>query len=201
MAEALWFDGPGLDDPREVEFVEALVQAASAGSFAGVGPQDTLRAAQPKDYGPGVRVGLVIPKLTCRCRVVRASYEPGDEWTPPTLLSDWSDGMVSSDLVGGYDGPSNDTDLWVPGIFAPPSVCAGWVSAWFKRQLARPVVRREWDQPASEPGASLLGRARKSAAIEWYVTEPDEYLGGRGTFGRWAHPATSHPRGSRTPLN
>ena len=83
-------------------------------------------------------MGLVIPKLTCRCRVVRASYEPGDEWTPPTLLSDWSDGMDPSDLVGGYDGPSNDTDLWVSGIFAPPSVCAGWVSAWFKR-LSSPV--------------------------------------------------------------
>ena len=186
MAEASWFDGPGLDDPQELEFVEALVRAASAGSLAGVDPKDTYRDAQAKGYGPGVRVGLVIPKLTCPHRVLRVSYEAGDRWTAPTLLSDWSDGINHRDPPGGYDGPSNDTDLWVCGLFAPPSVCAGWVSAWFARQLSRPVVRREWDQPASGPGASVLGRARTSAAIQWPAAQPAELLDSRGTFGRWS---------------
>lgn len=182
---ASWFDGPDLDEPREIEFVEALMQAASAGSFAGVDPQDTLRVAQPKGYSPGVMVGLIVPRLTCERRIVRVSYETGDASTPPTLQADWSDGMYPGNPPGAYDGPTNDTDLWVSGIFATPRSCAEWVSAWFVHQLARPVFRREWDRPVSGPGANLLGRARESVATEWYVTEPEQFLGSRGTFGRW----------------
>lgn len=180
-----WFDGPDLHDPAEILFVEALVRAASTGLFAGVSQQDTLRVAQPKGHNPGVMVGLVLPNLTCDRRVVRACYETGDGQTPPMLQSDWSEGMYPSRPPGAYDGPTNDTDLWVSGISATPTVCAEWVTAWFVAQLARPVVRREWDRPATGPGTSLLGQAREAVAIEWYRTEPEEFLDSRGTFGRW----------------
>lgn len=186
MAVTSWFDGPDLHEPREIEFVEALVRAASGGRFAGVEPQDTLRVAPPKGYSPGVMVGLVVPKLTCARRVVRTCYQTGDAWTPPMLQSDRSEGMYPGSPPGAYDGPSSDTDLWASGIPATPTVCADWVAAWFVAQLARPVVRREWDRPATGPGSSLLGPARQAVATEWYLSEPEEFLDSRGTFGRWA---------------
>lgn len=185
MTVTPWFDGPDLQEPREVEFVEALVQAASEGVFAGVNPPDTLRVTQPKGYSPGVMVGLVLPKVTCERRVVRVCYEAGDPWTPPMLQSDWSEGMYPRSPPGAYDGPTNDTDLWVSGIAATPTACAEWVTAWFVAQLARPVVRREWDRPATGPGSTLLGQARQAVATEWYLTKPEEFLDSRGTFGRW----------------
>lgn len=64
----------------------------------------------PQGYGPGVVVGLVVPKLTCERRFRCVSYEAGDDHTPPVLQSDWSAGWSPSSLPGAFDGPANDND-------------------------------------------------------------------------------------------
>lgn len=180
-----WFNSPGLEDPRVVEFVAALTRAAVDGAFSDVVPGDSLLGPLSERDGPGVTVGLVVPGLTVKRRYVLVSYEPGADDETPVLQSGWSSSAQLDVPVGAYDGPSNDQDLWVGGIAAPPTLCAEWASAWFVRQLRRPVVRREWDQPESGRGAGLFGRRGESVAVEWWLTEPELYLEGRGTFGRW----------------
>lgn len=140
--------------------------------------------------------GLVLPKLTCDRRFLRMTFEAGHKHTRPVLRSDWSEGIYPSSQPGAYDGPTNDTDLWVSGIAAIPTVAAGWVVAWFVRRLARPAVRV--DQGASGPGSGLPGRGRKSAVVDWYVTEPEQFLDARGTFGRWR---LTRPPPAREPHN
>lgn len=181
----MWFDGPNLHDPGEQEFVEALTRAADAGALPGVDPGDTVSGPLSESMGQGVTVGLVVPKLTCERRWLLVSYEPGQDHGAPVLQSKWSSDAQLGTQPGAYDGPDRDSDLWVSGIVAGPTVCAEWVSAWLGRQLRRPVTRREWDQPAAGPGASLFGRPRASAAVEWSLGEPEQYLASRGTFGRW----------------
>lgn len=149
----------------------------------GVDPGDTLSGELSESNGPGVTVGLAVPKLTCERRWLLVSYEPETEHGTPVLQSGWSSVVQLSIQPGGYDGRDSDSDLWVSGIAASPTACAGWVLAWFRRQLQRPVTRREWDQPATGPGAGLFGRQRVSAAVEWQLGEPEQYLDARGTFG------------------
>lgn len=127
----------------------------------------------------------MVPSLTCERRYLLVSYEPGTDHGTPVLQSEWSSVVHLSTQPGAYDGPSSDQDLWVSGVAATPTACADWVSAWFRLQLRRPVTRREWDQPASGPGAGLFGRRRESAAVQWWLSEPEQYLDDRGTFGRW----------------
>lgn len=180
-----WFSGSELHDPREQEFVDALSKSAEAGAFPGVDPGDTVSGSLSKSSGKGITIGLRVPKLTCQRRWLVVSYEPGQDYGTPVLQSSWSADVQLDTPPGAYDGPGSDNELWVTGIDARPSSCADWVSGWLERQLRRPVTRREWDQPAAGPGASWLRRPGPSAAVEWYLGEPDEFLADRGTFGRW----------------
>lgn len=180
-----WFSSPGLEDPRVAEFVAALTRTAANGAFFDVAPDDSLLGPLSERDGPGVTVGLVVPKLTAKRRYLLVSYEPGQDEETPVLQSGWSSHAQLEGPVGAYDGPSNDQDLWVGGIAATPTLCAEWASAWFVRQLRRPIDRREWDQPESGSVIGLFGRRRESVAVEWWLREPELYLDGRGTFGRW----------------
>ena len=181
----IWFDGPDLNEPREREFIVAMREAAEGGAFLGVDWDDTVfdRLAEPS--GPGIAIGLAVPKLTTQQRWLLVSYEPGPDKAAPMLQSGWASEAALTTEPGAYDGPSSYNYLWVSGIDASPTECAAWAANWISRQLQRPVIRREWDQPASGPGAGLLGRARTAAAIEWWLADPEEYLDSRGTFGRW----------------
>lgn len=60
-----WFPGPDLQGSRELAFVAALRTAAGSGSFPGVEPADTIAGLLSRSVGPGVTVGLAVPKLTC----------------------------------------------------------------------------------------------------------------------------------------
>jgi hypothetical protein len=180
-----WFLGPELHDLREREFVEALSKSAEAGAFPGVVPTNTVSGSLSESSGKGLTIGLAVPKLTCQRRWLVVSYEPGQDHETPVLQSSWSTDVQLDTQPGAYEGPSGDSDLWVTGIDAGPSLCADWVSAWLGRQLRRPVTRREWDQPETGPGASWLRRPGPSAAVEWYLGDPDEFHADRGTFGRW----------------
>jgi hypothetical protein len=168
----VWFDGPDLNEPRWRDFIVAMRHAAEGGAFPGVDPSDTGFDRLAGSSNPGVTIGLV-------------SYEPGPDKGAPMLQSGRDSEPTLATEPGAYDGPSSHNDLWVSGIDATPTECAAWVTSWISRQLQRPVIRREWDQPATGPGAGLLGRARTAAAIEWWLAEPEEYLDSRGTFGRW----------------
>lgn len=181
----MWFNGPEPNDHCEQEFVEALRNAAEAGAFHGVDPGDTVSGSLSERMGKGITVGLAVPQLTCPRRWLLVSYEPGQGHRTPLLQSSWSTEVQLGTQPGGYDGPSNDNELWVSGIAAGPALCAEWVTAWLGRQLRRPVTRKEWDRPATGPGAGLFGRPRLSAVVEWSLGDPDEFLWDRGTFGRW----------------
>lgn len=183
----VWFDGHDLHDPSEKNFVEALTLAADDGAFPGLSPSDTASEPFSAPIGQGLSVSLVVPKVTCERRWLWVTYVPGHDHGTPVLQSEWSSN-ARLDLVepDAYDGPGTDSELWVSGVAASPATCAGWASAWFDRQLQRPVTRREWDQPAAGPGASLFRRARVSAVVEWSLGEPEEYLADHhGMFGRW----------------
>ena len=180
-----WFSGPEVKEPRAQEFLSALRSAGESGAFPGVDPADTAVGLLEEPSGPGLTIGIAVPKLTTQRRWLLVSFEPGPETGAPTLQSAWSSDLSLGAEPGAYDGPSSSNDLWVSGIAARPTECAGWVTAWVGRQLRRPVTRREWDQPATGPGAGLLGRARSAAAVEWWLSDPEEYLDSRGTFGRW----------------
>ena len=180
-----WFDGPSLDDPRELEFLTALTHDAAEGVFSGVSPDDTELGVLARPGGAGIAVRLTVPGLTCNRRHLIVSYEPGPVHGTPVLQSEWTPSTQLTIQPSAFDGPFNDVDLWVSGIAATPTVCAGWVSAWLSRQLRRPVGRREWDQPESGPGAGLFGRRRAAAAVVWWIDEPNQWLDSRGTFGRW----------------
>lgn len=180
-----WFNGPTPSTTLETEFVQALRAAAAAGAFPGVDPDDTVAGALTDPPGRGVTVGLAIPRLTTDRRWLLVSYQPGAEGGgTPVLQSGWSSVLMLTTEPGAYDGPQDELDLWVSGIAASPDACAEWVLEWFQRQLQRPVTRREWDQPASGPGAGLFRRQRVAAAVEWWLSEPEQYLDSRGTFGR-----------------
>ena len=146
---------------------------------------DTVSGSLAEQEGKGVTIGLSVPRVTCPRRWLLVSYEPMRDSGTPALQATWSSDVQLDTQPGVYEGPTGDSDLWVSGVAAEPMVCAEWVTAWLKRQLRRRVTRREWDQPATGPGAGLFGRTRPSAVVEWSLGDPDEFLWDRGTFGRW----------------
>jgi hypothetical protein len=178
-----WFEGPAPAGSQATEFLRALAVDAVRGLLADAQPGDTSRTTLPSGYRDGVVVGLVLPGVTCRRRLLRVSFESGDEHRRPVLQSDWAEEMSESSPPGAYEWNDAETNLWVSGVVADPATFARWVGEWFAQQLARPVVRREWDRL----GTRGAGRAdvRRAVVVEWRLGEPDQLLDDRGTFGRW----------------
>ena len=184
MAEAVWFLGPTLEEPRQVEFMAALTRAAEAGELADADAAQTLSVAA--EDGSSVEVGLVVAGLTCDRKFLAVAYEPGDDHGLPSLTSVWTAGLEPKTEFDDYDAPSgDDEEMWVSGVEATPTQCAEWAVAWWSRQLRRPVIRQEWDQPTSGWGADLLGRQRERVAVRWRLQNPEQDLDDRGTIKWW----------------
>lgn len=174
MAQSNWFLGPRLHEPRQAEFIEALTRAAEEGALADVDPAQTLSVSL--DHGSGVVVGFEVPGLSCDRKLLEVTYEPRGEHGLPVLTSAWTAGVTPHTDLDDYEGPSDDGALWVSGIEATSAQCAAWAMAWWSRQRRRPVTRREWDQPTSGFGSSVLGRQRESVAVEWRLENPEQEL-------------------------
>lgn len=184
MAQSAWFLGPTLQDPRQVEFVAALIRAAEAGELADIDAAQTLSVVA--DDGSSVEVGLVVPGLTCDRKFLAVTYEPSDHHGLPSLTSVWTAGLTPKTEFDDYDAPSGDPgEMWVSGVEATPTQCAQWAIAWWSRQLRRPVIRQEWDQPKSGWGSGLLERQREGVAVRWQLEDPEQALDDRGTLIWW----------------
>ena len=183
LPQTTWFSGASFKKPRDLEFLEALTAAAQGGAFLGVEANDTSSAVL--DGGEGLLVALAVPRLTCERKLLRVSFVPEDADRTPVLQSEWSTPTTSLDPPGAYDGPTDDSDLWVSGIEATPTQCAAWVTAWMVRQLRRPVRRREWDRPTSGWGSISPAGVTGPVAVEWQLGNPKQDLDSRGAFVWW----------------
>lgn len=183
LPQTIWFSGATFEEPRKLEFLAALTAAAEGGAFLGVEPKATSSAVL--DGGNGLLVALAVPRLTCERKLLRISFVPDEADRTPVLQSEWSTLTTSLDPPGAYDGPTDDSDLWVSGIEATPTQCAAWVTAWIVRQLGRPVTRREWDRPTSGWGSISPTGVAGPVAVEWQLGTPEQHLDRRGTFVWW----------------
>jgi len=184
MAQVGWFMGPTLQDPHQVEFVAALARACEAGIGADV---DAARTSTvPADDGRSLQVGLEVPGLTCDRRILAVEYEPVGVEGLPSLNSFWTAGLAPKTELDDYDAPSGLAgEMWVSGVEATPTECAQWAVAWWSRQLRRPVIRQEWDEPKSAWRSDPAYRERQRVAARWRLEDPDQSLDDRGTFRWW----------------
>ena len=100
------------------------------------------------------------------------------------LQSEWSDGGWTFDR--SESEPLGVGELYVAGLEASPEQYGQWAAQWFKRQLRRKVVRREWDRPSSGSDSEPRSRtAAGPAAVRWIIYDPEHDLGSRGGLRWW----------------
>ncbi|WP_204912463.1 hypothetical protein [Microlunatus spumicola] len=181
-APAAWFAAEEVVDERTHEFVATVAAAAASWTFTDLVPGDTSSTLGPPGAGAReVAVHVRVPGLTTERRFLQVFYDP-DVGGLPTLTSRWGSGPAE---LTGYEDccgpPDEDTDLWVSGVEATAEQCGRWAAAWLERQLCRPVVRREWDAPATG-WSTLIPRRRPGspALVEWTVGDPEGALDLRG---------------------